>query len=88
MQEEKIQLEQHLNQTLKRQKEEFELQQLQHFQAFRKYREMYDKQKAIIEDRFRKLVEDSVQDAIFLSVRNEELMGENNKLRQGRELYI
>ncbi|CAD5113599.1 DgyrCDS2760 [Dimorphilus gyrociliatus] len=82
LQEEKLKIEQDLHQMQKRQKEEFELQQLQHFQAFRKYREIYDKQKAVIEERFRKLLEDSVQDAIFLSVRNEELMGENNKLRQ------
>ena len=40
-------------------------------------------QKAVLEQRYRGLMEDSIQDAIYLSTRNNELMQENQVLRQG-----
>ncbi|XP_071087472.1 kinesin-II 95 kDa subunit-like [Haliotis cracherodii] len=63
-------------------KEEMELQQLQHFQSFRQYREMFEEQKAVIDQRYRALLEDAIQDAVFLSSRNTELVTENQQLRQ------
>ena len=63
-------------------KDELEIQQLQHYQTFRNYREMFEEQKAAIEQRFRNLLEDAVQDAVFLSSRNNELVDENQELRQ------
>ncbi len=52
-------------------------------QNFREYREAYEKQKTVIEDRYRELVEDAVQDAVYLSSRNTELSQENQDLKQG-----
>ena len=44
---------------------------------------MFEEQKAVIEQRYRALLEDAVQDAVFLSTRNNELMQENHSLKQG-----
>lgn len=60
---------------------ELEKQQMQHFQTFRNYRETFDKQKLAIEQRYRQLLDDSIQDAVFLSSRNNELVAENDALR-------
>ncbi len=54
------------------------------FQTFRQYREMFEEQKGVIEQRYRSLLEDSIQDAVYLSTRNTELMDENASLKQGR----
>ena len=52
-------------------------------QTFKEYREMFEKQKVVLEQRYRGLLEDSVQDAVYLSSRNGELTQENAQLRQG-----
>ncbi|KAI0227726.1 Kinesin-like protein KIF13A [Lamellibrachia satsuma] len=82
LQEEKGRLEKSLEDAYKRQKEEMEIQQLQHFQTFRQYREMFEEQKAVLEQRYRNLLNDAIQDAVFLSTRNNELMHENQALKQ------
>jgi hypothetical protein len=51
-------------------------------QTFRQYREVFEEQKNVIEHRYRQLLEDAVQDAVFLSTRNNELMMENHSLQQ------
>ncbi|XP_065069863.1 kinesin-II 85 kDa subunit-like [Rhopilema esculentum] len=79
---EKKQIKKDLEEVYKRHKEEQELQQLQHFQTFRNYREVFEEQRASLEQRYRALLEDSIQDAIFLSSRNQELIDENQNLRQ------
>lgn len=79
---EKKQLKKELEEVYKRHKEEQELQQLQHFQTFRNYREVFEEQRASLEQRYRALLEDAIQDAIFLSSRNQELVDENQTLRQ------
>ena len=79
---EKKQLKKDLTEVYKRHKEEQELQQLQHFQTFRNYREVFEEQRASLEQRYRALLEDAIQDAIFLSSRNQELIDENQNLRQ------
>jgi len=59
-----------------------------HFlQTFRNYRETFDKQKLAIEQRYRQLLDDSIQDAVFLSSRNNELVAENDALRLGKSLF-
>jgi len=79
---EKKQVVKDLNELYKRQKEEMEIQQLQHFQTFRHYREAFEEQKAALEQRYRSLLEDSIQDAVYLSSRNQELSDENQNLKQ------
>ena len=56
-------------------------------QTFRQYREMFEEQKAVLEQRYRQLLEESIQDAVFLSTRNNELTQENQALKQ-RNSYI
>ncbi|GFR61522.1 kinesin-like protein [Elysia marginata] len=63
-------------------REEMELQQLQHFQTFRAYREMFEEQKAAIDSRYRQLLEESIQDAVYLSSRNSDITQENQLLKQ------
>jgi len=82
MENEKKQVVKDLNELYKRQKEEMEIQQLQHFQTFRHYREAFEEQKAALEQRYRGLLEDSIQDAVYLSSRNQELSDENQSLKQ------
>lgn len=52
-------------------------------QTFRNYREVFEEQKVALEQRYRSLLEDAVQDAIFLSSRNSDLELENQGLKQG-----
>ncbi|XP_069129785.1 chromosome-associated kinesin KIF4B-like isoform X2 [Argopecten irradians] len=82
LQQEKNRLAKELEDVYKLHKDEMEIQQLQHFQTFRSYREMFEEQKAALDQRYRQLLEDSIQDAVFLSSRNNELMDENRDLRQ------
>lgn len=53
-------------------------------QTFRNYREMFDKQKIAIDKRYRELLDDAIQDAVFLSSRNSELVTENESLMMGK----
>ena len=57
-------------------------------QTFRNYREMFEEQKAAIEQRYRHLLEDSIQDAVFLSARNNELVTENQEQRQRKYTVV
>ena len=52
-------------------------------QTFRNYREVFEKQKVAMESRYRELLDDAIQDAIFLSTRNNELMDESSQLQTG-----
>ena len=52
-------------------------------QTFRNYREVFEEQKAAIEQRYRTLLEEAIQDAVFLSTRNQELLHESQSLKQG-----
>jgi enamine deaminase RidA (YjgF/YER057c/UK114 family) len=55
-------------------------------QSFREFRAVYEQQRSVLEQRYRALVEDAVQDAIFLASRNDTLQHDNDSLRQ-RESY-
>ena len=82
LQQEKDRLVQELEDVHKVHKDELEMQQLQHFQTFRSYREMFEEQKVAMDQRYRQLLEDAIQDAVFLSSRNNELQDESKSLRQ------
>ena len=82
MEEEKKQLQYDASELLKRQKEELEIQQLQHLQTFRVYREIFENQRAALEQRYRSLLEDSIGNAVFLSSTYQELVVENHLLKQ------
>ncbi|ESO85910.1 hypothetical protein LOTGIDRAFT_235687 [Lottia gigantea] len=62
--------------------DELELQQLQHYQTFRQYRQMFEEQKVAIEQRYRVLLEEALQDAVYLSARNQEILQEQAPLKQ------
>lgn len=82
LKQEKDRMAKELEDIYKLHKDELEIQQLQHFQTFRNYREMFEEQKAAMDQRYRQLLENSIQDAVFLSSRNSELTEENQNLRQ------
>jgi len=57
-------------------------------QVFRTYREAFESQKLTIEQRFRGLLEEAIQDAIFLATKNAELVDENRRLNEGTVRYF
>ena len=56
--------------------------------VFRTYREAFESQKLTIEQRFRGLLEEAIQDAIFLATKNAELIDENRRLNEGMVRYF
>ncbi|XP_028405762.1 kinesin-II 85 kDa subunit-like [Dendronephthya gigantea] len=78
---EKKRLQSDLELAYKQHKEETEIQQLQNFQTFRNYRDVFEEQKLAIEQRYRSLLEEAIQDAVFLSATNQDLMFENQQLK-------
>ena len=50
---------------------------------FRAYRESYEEQKVALEQRFRGLLEESVEDAIYLAAVNSELKLQVQDFKQG-----
>ena len=52
-------------------------------QVFRAYRESFEEQKVVIEQRFRGLLEESLQDAIYLAAVNSQLKVHSQELKQG-----
>ena len=52
-------------------------------QVFRAYRESFEEQKMVLEQRFRGLLEESLDDAIYLSAANSELKLQVQDLKQG-----
>ena len=53
---------------------------------FKAYRKHYEEQKLVIEQRFRGLLEESIQDAIYLAAMNSQLKSQIQKMRQGKAL--
>ncbi|KAK3099844.1 hypothetical protein FSP39_010656 [Pinctada imbricata] len=82
LEQEKERLVSELDEVYKLHKDELEFQKLKHLETFRSYREMFEEQKAAMDQRYRQLLEDAIQDAVFLSSRNNELQEENQALQQ------
>lgn len=59
--------------TSTRANRDLEVQRLQLFQAFRHYREHFEEQRRVLENRYRRLLMQSVQDALALSSKVNEL---------------
>ena len=57
-------------------------------QVFRAYRESYEEQKVALEQRFRGLLEESLEDAIYLAAVKSELKLQVQDLRQGKIAII
>ena len=55
---------------------------------FRAYRESYDEQKVALEQRFRGLLEESLEDAIYLAAVKSELKLQVQDLKQGKITII
>ncbi|XP_064405609.1 kinesin-like protein klp-20 [Halichondria panicea] len=87
LEQEKRQLSIDLEEAYRRHKEDMEMQQMHHFQVFRAYRECFDEQKIVIEQRFRQLLEEAIQDAVYLSMENSQLKASSQNIRQEMSLY-
>ena len=57
-------------------------------QVFRAYRESFEQEKETIEQRFRDLLEEALEDAIFLSAANSQLKLQVQDLKQGTWNYV
>lgn len=57
-------------------------------QVFKAYRESYEEQKMAMEKRFRSLLEELLEDAIYLSAANSQLKLQIQDLKQGTEKKI
>lgn len=84
MNEEKKRLNSDIVELQNRMRDELEIQQLQHFKVFRTYREAFESQKLTVEQRFRVLLEEAIQDAVFLATKNAELSEDNRRLSGGK----
>nr|XP_023689667.1 kinesin-like protein KIF14 isoform X1 [Paramormyrops kingsleyae] len=49
-------------------------------QVFRVYRQVFEEQKEMLEDRYRSLLQDAIQDAVYLSAKNRQLQAESKRL--------
>ncbi|XP_076826039.1 uncharacterized protein LOC143471890 [Clavelina lepadiformis] len=78
---EKSQMEDQMRILAEKHSREMEIQQLQSLQTFRAYREVFEEFKVELENRWRGLLDDAIQDAVFLNARNTEMMENNTKLQ-------
>nr|CAB3265829.1 early endosome antigen 1 [Phallusia mammillata] len=79
---EKGQMEEHMRILAEKHARELEIQQLQNLQTFRAYREVFEEFKVELENRWRGLLDDAIQDAVFLNARNSELTQKNVALQR------
>lgn len=80
--EERELLETHLETNLQRHQRQLEELSKRHGNIFREYRQSCENQKMSVDNRYRHLLEDAIQDAVFLSSRNTELKQENSRLKK------
>lgn len=50
------------------------------------FRQMSEEQRKMSEDRYRSVLLEAVQDAVFLSAQNQQLQADNNQLRKGQSV--
>lgn len=71
-----------ISELSKKHEQEMEVQQLQNLQTFRAYREMFENYKLELENRWRNLLGEAIQDAVFLASRNSQLNEQNMVVKQ------
>nr|XP_026696329.1 putative leucine-rich repeat-containing protein DDB_G0290503 [Ciona intestinalis] len=79
---ESAQMEDHMRILLEKHNKQMSIQQLQNMQTFRAYRQVHEDFKVELENRWRSLLDEAIQDAVFLSARNTELKERNGQLQQ------
>lgn len=57
-------------------------------QVFRVFRQVSKEQKRMSEDRYRCVLLEAVQDAVYLSAHNQELQADNKQLRKGQCMFL
>uniref|UniRef100_H2Z1V8 Uncharacterized protein n=1 Tax=Ciona savignyi TaxID=51511 RepID=H2Z1V8_CIOSA len=77
---ESVQMEDHMRIILEKHNKQMSIQQLQNMQTFRAYRQVHEDFKVELENRWRNLLDEAIQDAVFLSARNTELKERNAQL--------
>lgn len=53
-------------------------------QVFRVFRQVSEEQRRMSENRYRRVLLEAVQDAVYLSAQNQQLQADNKQLRKGR----
>ncbi|XP_058852730.1 uncharacterized protein LOC131699620 [Acipenser ruthenus] len=77
---EKCEAERDLEKLHRRYSEELDSHRAQSLQVFRAFREVFEEQKDALDRRYRTVLREAIQDAIYLSARNQQLEAENAQL--------
>jgi len=57
-------------------------------QVFRVFRQVSEEQRRMSESRYRSVLLEAVQDAVYLSAQNQELQADNKQLRKGACMFL
>ncbi|XP_048884228.1 kinesin-like protein unc-104 [Brienomyrus brachyistius] len=77
---EKLEAEKDLEAQHRRHTQELHTLREEGLQVFRVYRQVFEEQKEMLEDRYRSLLQDAIQDAVYLSAKSQQLQTENKRL--------
>eukprot|EP00066_Takifugu_rubripes_P019692 XP_011608958.1 PREDICTED: uncharacterized protein LOC105417364 isoform X2 [Takifugu rubripes] len=86
LQAEAQQAERHLQNQHLRHQTELQCLRDESLQVFRVFRQVSEEQRKASEDRYRNVLMEAVQDAVFLSAQNQQLQADNKRLRKGQHL--
>lgn len=57
-------------------------------QVFRVFRQVSEEQRKMSEGRYRSVLLEAVQDAVYLSAQNQQLQADNKQLRKGQRMLL